>query len=159
VTDKPFLVYSIFIQASPERVWQALTEAEFTREYWAGRDIQSDWKIGSPVQSLRRDGGVDWQGEVLEVDPPHLLSYTFHMLISEAHKADPPSRVTFLIEPLGTVTKLTFKHEHADPSSITSKTTENGWPAIFSSLKSLLETGTPLPFSGLGFAPGQKQDR
>jgi uncharacterized protein YndB with AHSA1/START domain len=71
-------------------VWQALTDGEFTRRYWGGRRIESDWQVGSPVKHVREDGGVDWQGEVLQSERPRLLSYTFHMLISEQHRGETP---------------------------------------------------------------------
>lgn len=157
--DKPLLIYSTFIKASPESVWRALTEGEFTREYWGGRNIASDWNVGAPVKYLRGDGRVDVEGEVLEALPPHRLSYTFHMLVSESHQAEAPTVVTFEIEALGEVVKLTLTHEYSDRGSKTFETTYYGWPAILSSLKSLLETGSALPFAGLGFAPGQKQNR
>jgi uncharacterized protein YndB with AHSA1/START domain len=155
--DKPLLIYSTFIKASPESVWRALTEGEFTREYWGGRSIASDWKVGAPVKYLREDGRIDVEGQVLEARPPHRLSYTFHMLISESHEAEVPTIVTFEIEPLGEVVKLTLTHEYSDRGK-TYETTYYGWPAILSSLKSLLETGSALPFAGLGFGPGQKQN-
>lgn len=153
--DKPSSVYVIYIATTPERLWTALTDGEFTRQYWGGRRIQSDWNVGSPVHYVREDGRVDWQGEVLQADPPRLLSYTFHMQISDAHKRERPSRVTFELEPTGSVVKLTLTHDELDPDSVTFETTRYGWAAIMSSLKSLLETGRPLPFAGLGFGPSR----
>jgi len=126
------IVYVTYIATTAEKLWEALTDGEFTRRYWGGRRIQSDWKVGSPVRHVREDGGIDWQGEVLQSERPRLLSYTFHMEISEEHRRDQPSE------------KPTFE------------TTRHGWPAIMSSLKSLLETGSPLPFQGLGFGPSNK---
>jgi uncharacterized protein YndB with AHSA1/START domain len=112
--------------------------------------------VGSPVQQVREVGGIDWEGEVLEADEPHRLSYTFHMRISDAHAGERPSRVTFELDPMDSVVKLTLTHEDFAPESRTFETTRHGWPAIMSSLKSLLETGTALPFPGLGFGPSRK---
>jgi uncharacterized protein YndB with AHSA1/START domain len=53
-----------------------------------GRRIQSDWNVGSPVRHVREDGGIDWEGEVLQAQPPRLLSYTFHMQISAQHRGE-----------------------------------------------------------------------
>jgi uncharacterized protein YndB with AHSA1/START domain len=101
------------------------------------------------------DGVVGWEGEVLRADPPTILSYTFHMLISEEHKGERPSRITFELEDVQGVVKLTLTHDELEPGSKTFETTHYGWPAIMSSLKSLVETGRPLPFARFGFAPGQ----
>ena len=157
MAERPAHVYTIYVAATPERVWQALTDPEFTQEYWGGLRIQSDWRAGSPVNHRGKDGRIAWQGEVLAAEPPRLLSYSFHMQISDNHRSDKPSRVTFQIEPLGDVVKLTLTHDDFEPSSVTFETTLYGWPAIMSSLKSLIETGKPLPFAGLGFGPGGRQ--
>ena len=157
--DKPKLVYVIYIATTPEKLWEALTDGEFTRRYWGGRRIQSDWSVGSAVKHLREDGGIDWLGTILKSDRPRLLSYTFHMQITEQHRGDPPSRVTFELQPMGTVVKLTLTHDDFETKRATFETTRHGWPAILSSLKSLLETGKPLPFQGLGFGPSAKEPR
>lgn len=154
--DRPDFVYVIYIATTPERLWEALTSGEFTRQYWGGRRIQSDWNVGSSVVHVREDGGMDWQGEVLRSDPPHLLAYTFHMLISDKHRRERPSRVTFELEPLDWGVKLTLIHSEAEEDSATLETTRHGWPAILSSLKSLLETGSPLGFTSLGFGPSSR---
>jgi hypothetical protein len=79
------------------------------------------------------------------------------MQISDEHRVERPSRVTFELQPLGSVVKLVLTHGDFEAASATSETTRHGWPAIMSSLKSLLETGNPLPFSGLGFGPSSKE--
>jgi uncharacterized protein YndB with AHSA1/START domain len=154
--DKPQFVYVSYIATTQEKLWAALTSGEFTQKYWGGRRIQSDWQVGSLVTHTRRDGVIDWQGEVISSEPPHLLSYTFHMLISDQHRGNRPSRVTFQLQPMGSVVKLVLTHDEFDSGSATFETTRHGWPAILSGLKSLLETGSPLPFEGLGFAPADK---
>ncbi|MGH7843632.1 MAG: SRPBCC family protein [Candidatus Binatia bacterium] len=136
---------------------EALTDGEFTRRYWGGRRIQSDWKAGSTIRHVREDGGIDWQGEVLQSQPPRLLAYTFHMRISDKHHRERRSRVTFELQPMGSVVKLILTHDDFQAESATLETTRHGWPAIVSSLKSLLETGSPLPFQGLGFGPSSRE--
>jgi uncharacterized protein YndB with AHSA1/START domain len=155
--QKPAFMYVIFIATTPEKIWEALTSGEFTRRYWGGLRIRSDWAVGSRVEHVSEDGRIGLQGEVLEAEPPRLLSYTFHMQISSEHRAERPSRVTFAIEPVGAMVKLTLPHEDFDPGSPTFENTRHGWPAILSSLKSLLETGSPLPFQRLGFGPSSRQ--
>jgi uncharacterized protein YndB with AHSA1/START domain len=155
--NKPPFVYVTYIDTTAEKLWEALTDGEFTRRYWGGRRIQSDWIVGSSVRHVREDGGIDWEGEVLQAQPPRLLSYTFHMQISAPHRAERPSRVTFELQPIGSVVKLTLTHDDFESASAIFETTRHGWPAILSSLKSLLESGSPLPFEGLGFGPSSKE--
>jgi uncharacterized protein YndB with AHSA1/START domain len=94
--SKPATVYVTYIASTRQKLWQALTDAEFTRQYWFGR-VVSDWQVGSKVEYHGANGNVGWEGRVLESDEPNLLSYTFHMLIDEAHRSEQPSRVTFLL--------------------------------------------------------------
>jgi uncharacterized protein YndB with AHSA1/START domain len=141
--SKPEFVYVIFIQSTPEAVWQALTEPEFIAKYWGGRRLESDWQVGSPVRHMRPDGGSFGEGKVLAADPSRLLSYSFHLRQSDGTLVEPPGHVTFEIEAAGSAVKLTLKHEHGDDSP-RRQVMNNAWPAILSSLKSLLETGEPL---------------
>jgi uncharacterized protein YndB with AHSA1/START domain len=75
--NKPEFVYVSYIATTPEKLWEALTSAEFTRQYWADGSIHSDWKVGSSVKLLKADGELDWRGEILQADPPRVLAYTF----------------------------------------------------------------------------------
>ncbi|HBP41039.1 MAG: SRPBCC family protein [Vreelandella alkaliphila] len=153
--SKPDFAYVIYINTTPEQLWKALTEGEFTREYWGGRQITSEWTAGATVKLVKADGSLDWRGEVLESDPPHRLSYTFipenddEMPGYEGEKVDltrpeKPSRVTFEIaEYMGQV-RLTLIHDQFEESSKVLQGISVGWPFILSSLKSLLEGGSPL---------------
>jgi uncharacterized protein YndB with AHSA1/START domain len=105
--------------------------------------VVSDWKIGSPF-SLVLNGRTTDVGEILEADRPRRLSYTFRHILNEAAKKERPSRVTFVLEPYGKLVKLTLTHEDFAEESVVVDGISKGWPAIMSSLKSLLETGTPL---------------
>jgi|SRR5688572_25630340 uncharacterized protein YndB with AHSA1/START domain len=154
--DKPDFVYVTYIAATPEQVWDALTNGDFTRRYWGGLRIQSDWNVGSPVTHVTQNGEVGLEGEILESDPPRVLAYTFHMLVGAEKRAEQPSRVRFDIEPVGAMVKLTLTHDRFGPDSATLEDTRHGWPAIMCSLKSLVETGVPLPFTRLGFAPSKE---
>lgn len=141
--DKPTFVYETYIDTTAEELWEALTSPDFTEQYWGGRRIQSDWEKGSTVKHVRPDGGFDWHGEVLQADPPKLLSYTFLVDDEDAEA----TKVTFELEPYGSVMRLRVTHEfesEVDPNI------KGGWIAIISSLKSLLETNTALTYPWKG---------
>jgi uncharacterized protein YndB with AHSA1/START domain len=74
---KPTLVYVTYIATTLEKLWEALTSEAFIQQYWGDGQLQSDWQVGSSVQHVNQDGESDWQGEVLQSEPPHRLSYTF----------------------------------------------------------------------------------
>jgi uncharacterized protein YndB with AHSA1/START domain len=146
--DRPDFVYATYIAASAQHVWEALTRGDFTRQYWFGRRIESEWAPGAPVYFW--DGDTDVltdRGEVLAYDPPRRLAYSFHVELYDELRSEAPSRVTFDIEALGDVVKLTITHDGFDEGSKTLDSISTGWPAILSSLKSLLESGKPLSIS------------
>jgi DNA-binding transcriptional ArsR family regulator/uncharacterized protein YndB with AHSA1/START domain len=136
--DKPSFVYVTYINTTPEKLWDALTNPEFTRQYWGGRSIESDWKVGSPVKMVNSRGEPGCPGDLLAYESPNLLSYKWN--------SNPPSQVIFKLETYGNVMRLTVIHEGLEPDSRESEMTKQGWIAIMSSLKSLMETGTPLTY-------------
>ena len=145
--EKPSFVYVTYIAAKPEKVWQALTDGTMTRQYWYGRRVESDWKVGSTVTYWydTEDGeAVSDRGIVLESDPPRRLSYTRHVEFVDEMRYEHPSRVTFEIEPSGKEVKLTLTHDEFEPGSKILDGVRSGWPAILASLKTMLETGKPL---------------
>lgn len=146
MTDRSF-VYVIHIGTTAEALWQALTQGDFTQQYWGGRRIESDWKVGSAVRHLKPDGSVDWQGEVLECDPPRTLSYTFQG--QGEHWEGEASRVVLTISPSGpTTVMLQIVHDRLTEKAL--QGISMGWPAILSNLKSLLERGEPLAYHWKG---------
>lgn len=148
--EKPSFSYIIYIGAAPDRVWQALTDGALSRQYWYGRRVESDWKVGSTVTFWydTEDGeAVSDRGIVLESKPPRHLSYTFHVEFIDEFKDAHPSRVTFGLEPLGEETRLTLTHDEFEPKSQVLEACRVRWPVILSSLKSLAETGEPLVVS------------
>jgi uncharacterized protein YndB with AHSA1/START domain len=148
---KPEFVYVTYIETTPEKLWKALTSSEFSKRYWFNTELKSDWKVGSPF-ALVMDGTTTDVGKILEVDRPRRLSYTFHHVLSEAARKERPTRVTFNLEPHGKLVKLTLTHEDFEQGSVILDGISKGWPAILSSLKSMLESGTALaiPPSALG---------
>ena len=145
--DKPSFVYVTYIASTIERVWQALTSAEFTERYMFGRRVESTWKVGAPVRYLGRDGKLSDSGEVLEADPPRRLVFTWRVEFDDALRRDGYSKVTFELEPLGGEVKLTVVHDELREGSGVLKGISGGWPKALASLKSLLETGRPLAIS------------
>jgi len=140
--DKSKFVYTLYIAATAEKVWQALLDGELTRQYW-GHENVSDWKPGSPWQHVADDGKgtVRLVGEVLESVPPRRLVLTWVEPADAADKAK-HSRVTFDIEPVADMVRLTVTHDELNPDML--RKIANGWPRVLSSLKSFLETGKPL---------------
>jgi uncharacterized protein YndB with AHSA1/START domain len=149
--SKPEFVYITYIETTPERLWEALTNSEFSKRYWFGTDVRSDWKVGSPF-ALVMNGTTTDVGEILEADLPRRLSYSFHHVLKEDARNEPPSIVVFNIERHGNFVKLTLTHENFAEGSKLLDGISKGWPAILSSLKSMLESGTALaiPPSALG---------
>ncbi|SPE56719.1 Activator of Hsp90 ATPase 1 family protein (modular protein) [Verrucomicrobia bacterium] len=139
-------VYVTYIVASPEKVWEALTLPVFSQEYFFGRRVKSDWKVGSQVTYYLSDGRVDVQGKVLQSEPPNLLSFTWHVEWHEEFRRLPETIVRFNIDSLGGFVRLTMTEQH--PVTMDEKYLDGGrrgWPVILSGLKTLLETGHPLP--------------
>src|ERR1700761_6530941 len=147
---KPEFVYVTYIQTTQEKLWEALTSGDFTACYWFGVRLRSDWEPGSTFEMVRTDGSVSDAGKVVECDPPRRLAYTF-VNLSDEYKNEFPALATFVLEPYGNLVKLTLTHEGFAEGSKFFNGISKGWPAILSSLKSILETGQPLqiPFEAL----------
>ena len=148
---KPEFVYVTYIETTPEKLWEALTNSEFSKRYWFNTELKSDWKLGSPF-ALVMNGTTTDVGEILEADRPRRLSYTFHHVLSEADRKERPTKVVFTIEAYGNLVKLTVTHEGFAAGSELLDGISRGWPAILSGLKSLLETGKApaIPPAALG---------
>jgi uncharacterized protein YndB with AHSA1/START domain/DNA-binding MarR family transcriptional regulator len=156
--DQPSFVYSTYIQTTAERLWQALTEPAFTERYWS-TSFDSDWKPGSPMTWHTRGLTIaDPDQVVLESEPYRRLSYTWQTATPEWAEslaltddartrlmAEPRSKVTFEIEPLGGQVKLTVIHDDLEPGGLTGSLISGGWPRVIANLKTLLETGDTLP--------------
>ena len=158
--DNTEFVYTTYINTTPERLWQALTDRAFTRRYW-GVTFESDWKEGSTM-TWEQEGVTitDPAQVVLESEPYRRLAYSWHAFTPEFAETfgfndefldkvtrERRSKVTFEIEPVGQMVKLTVVHDDFDPGSIVLESIRGGWPVILSELKPLLETGEPLPTS------------
>jgi len=141
-TFKPKTVYVIYIAASPQRVWEALTSAEFTRKYFWQRDIELEPKRGGAFALRLPDGNVNVRGEVIDYDPPRKLTVTWQVEWPEEFRELPGCLVSYEIEPAGEAVRLIMTESHSweVPEAILSGG-RSGWPVVLSALKSLLETG------------------
>ncbi|WP_152365801.1 ArsR/SmtB family transcription factor [Microlunatus speluncae] len=141
MTNKPDYVYVTYIESTPERVWEAITDPELSASYWGHSNVSTDWKAGSRWEHRRIDGSGlnDGGGTIIESDPPRRL--LFNWVEDGAPETADSERVGFEIEPYGDIVRLTVTHENMDPAAGAA----NGWPAVLANLKSLLETGKPLP--------------
>jgi uncharacterized protein YndB with AHSA1/START domain len=137
-------VYSIYIRTTPEKLWAALTQTEFTRKYWWDVSQECTWEPGAPWKIMLPDGQVADSGEVLEIEPQRRLVLKWRNEFKPELAAEGYSRMTYLLEAQGSNVKLTVTHEMERPKSKLISAVSNGWPEILSSLKSLLETGEPL---------------
>lgn len=135
-------VYVTYIRTTPEKLWAALTQPEFTRQYWFGVSLISDWKTGSDWKLMYEDGRVMDAGEILEADAPRRLVIKWRNEWKPEFKAEGYSRCTMELEPADAAVKLTVIHEMDKANSgFINEGVSNGWPKILSNLKSLLETG------------------
>jgi uncharacterized protein YndB with AHSA1/START domain len=133
-------VYATHIAASRQRVWDALIDPDFTRRFWNGRVVESDWRIGSAIRFTHDyDDGIDSHGTVLAFEPPRRLSYT-----SVDHDGL-ETTVTFELVATGDVVALTLTHTGLDTAGSMFRLVGNGWSFILCNLKTLLETGRILP--------------
>ena len=151
---KPAIVYSIYIALTPEQVWEALTSAEFSRKYFFGNAVEVDLRVGGVYVMRTPDGALHISGEVVECVSPRRLTVTFNVNWPALVEKLGPTLVTYEIEPAGDAVRLTMTESHDRPlSDDILSGGRQGWPAILSSLKSLLETGDAM---SIKMAPPQR---
>ena len=146
MTEQATQVYAVFIRATPEQIWDAITKPEFTTRYFHGTKIESTFEPGTPYLSVAgEENETVVDGEILESDPPRLLKHSWRALYDADQAEEPHSRVTWEIEPQdGGVTKLTVTHDQLEAAPKTAASVAGGWEYVLSGLKTLLETGEPL---------------
>ena len=143
---KPANVFQVYIKATAEQVWDAITKPEFTSRYFFGSRVETSGEAGTPIRHRAPEGEKLWGDDaILESEKPRRLVHTWRALYDEELAAEPKSRVTWEIEPQpGGVTKLTVIHDQLDESPKTAASVSGGWMFVLSGLKTLLETGEPL---------------
>jgi len=134
-------VYTIYINASPERVWRAITDGEETVQYYYGTRVNSDWKVGSRVSYDYPDGTVAADGEVIECTPPTRLETTFLAHWSPEAEAEGPIRHVWELEEEDGQTRLTVTSKGLKPGSKMAEGLSNGMIFIVSGLKTFVEGG------------------
>lgn len=145
--SKPEFVYVTVIAAPPERVWQGLTTAEFTQQYWHATRVRSAFTPGAPIEFLNPDDSVGVAGEILAAERPSELSYSWRFIRNPEAADDPASRVSFRLEPVRAGTRLTVIHDRLEEGSATATMVSRGWPHVIAGLKTLLETGEAVDFT------------
>lgn len=139
-------VYQIYIRAEIEDVWHALTDPESTRQYFHATHWNEPPVAGGAFHTLLPDGRIAVEGIVEVVDPPNRLVHTWHPVYDADLAAEPPSRVSWILARAGEgLTHLRLLHDRLEDSPLTAENVRDGWVFILDSLKSLLETSTPLP--------------
>ena len=139
-------IYQIFIKATAERIWDAITKPEYTSLYFHGSRVETTGEAGSPIRYYAPDGSTLWGDDrVLESDPPRLLVVSWRSLFDPELAVETPSRVTWEIESQeGGFSKLTVTHDGLEGSPKTAESVAGGWMFILSGMKTVLETGKPL---------------
>jgi uncharacterized protein YndB with AHSA1/START domain len=141
---KTEFIYVIYISAKPQQVWDAIIKPEFTKKYWEHIHV-SDWKPGSKWEHRSADTGeVKIVGKVEEFNPPKRLVMTW-AFPADAARPGAYSRMAIDLEPHGGMVRVTVTHNELEAGSDMHRGISAGWPRVLSSLKSLLETGKPLP--------------
>jgi uncharacterized protein YndB with AHSA1/START domain len=136
-------LYVTYIRTTPDRLWSALTDREFIRQYWFGNRCESEWTPGSPWKMYYPDGRLTDAGEIVEADPPRRLVIRWEHQNKPELKAEGPSLCTIELEPGGGAVKLTITHTIEREPSKFIEAVSGGWPKVIANLKSLLETGAP----------------
>jgi uncharacterized protein YndB with AHSA1/START domain len=135
-------LYVTYIRTTPEKLWAALTEPEFMKQYWFGMHGQSDWTVGSPWKLLAADGRTAAEGEIVESDPPRRLVFRWQDRTRPELEAEGPSLCSMVLAPESGAVKLTITHTIERDDARVIVAVSGGWPKVLSNLKTLLETGS-----------------
>jgi uncharacterized protein YndB with AHSA1/START domain len=133
--------YVTYIRTTPQKLWTALTDPEWMKQYWFGMHCESDFKKGSSWKLVGETGDVWDAGEILEADPPRKLVIRWTHQEKPELKAEGPSICTMEISPEADAVKLSIVHGVEHEHSKLVEAVSGGWPKILSNLKSLLEVG------------------
>ncbi len=138
---KSAFVYVTYIRTTPERLWSALTDAEFMKQYWFGMHGESPFTTGSPWRLVNDRGEVWDAGDIVEADPPRRMVIRWEHQMRPELKAEGASLCTIELVAAGQAVRLTITHSVEREGSKLVEAVSGGWPKILSNLKSLLETG------------------
>jgi uncharacterized protein YndB with AHSA1/START domain len=135
-------VYVSYIRTTPEKLWSALTDAEFMKQYWFGVHCQSDWTAGASWKMVSPKGEILDAGKIVEAMPPRRLVIRWQNQFRPELKAEGESLCTMEIEQSGAAVKLSITHTIEKEPSKFIEAVGGGWPKVISNLKSVLETGS-----------------
>jgi len=135
-------VYVTYIRTTPEKLWSALTDADFIKQYWFGVHCESEWKAGSPWSLVSPEGQLLDSGQIVEAEPPRRLVIRWQNQFKPELKAEGESLCTMELEPKGSAVRLSITHTIEREPAKFIEAVSGGWPKVISNLKSLLETGT-----------------
>jgi uncharacterized protein YndB with AHSA1/START domain len=148
---RSIFVYVTYIRTTPEKLWSALTDAEFMKQYWFGTHCESEWTSGSSWKLVSGDGQIFDAGEIVEAEPPRRLVIRWRHQNKPELKAEGESLCTMELERSEAAVKLSITHTIERDSSKLIEAVSGGWPKVISNLKSLLETGSAVlrePYPG-----------
>jgi uncharacterized protein YndB with AHSA1/START domain len=134
--------YVTYIRTTQQKLWTALTDAKFIKQYWFGMNIESQWKAGSSWKISTDKGELYDEGSIVEADPPKRLVIRWQHAIKPELKAEGASLCTMELEPSAGAVRLSITHSIERDNSKFIEAVSGGWPKIMSNLKSLLETGS-----------------
>lgn len=143
--SSPVYVYQVFINATTEVVWNAMVDPDQTVQYFYGTRVESSWEPGTPIRYYGGDGSMVSDGEIISVDAPKRLEFTFQALWDPAIVAEGPAREVWLLEDVNGATKVTVELYDVEVGSATYNDFADGFPYILSGMKTLVETGKSLP--------------
>ncbi len=135
-------VYVTYIRTTPQKLWSALTDAEFAKQYWFGCHCESEWTAGSSWKLVSSGGEILDAGEIVEAEPPRRLVIRWQQQKKPELKAEGASLCTMELEQSGTAVKLSITHTIEREPSKFIEAVAGGWPKVISNLKSLIETGS-----------------
>jgi uncharacterized protein YndB with AHSA1/START domain len=138
--------YTIYIRTNRETLWEALTSAEYTWQYWGKMAIESYFTPGTAIQMVRESGEVSWRGMITEATDPSHIAFTWQLAQIGDNLPEAPTQVSIHLETHGSLVRLVLEQKGFSPGSLVFPVASQAWPAILSSLKSLLETGDVLVF-------------
>ena len=146
----PRFTYTIYLASTLEQVWDTLTDPKLSPQYFFGRRIESDWEVGGNITLFRENGDLDVEGTITAYVPQQRLAYTW-TTPDDSYEREEVSEVTFELREVGKAVRVTLTHDNLIPEDFgTAKDgfrgLNNGWPAILSSLKSLVETGSGITY-------------
>ena len=156
--NRTSFVYVTYIRTTPEKLWLALTDGEFMKQYWFGMHAESRWTAGSTWKLVSSEGQTFDAGEIVAAEPPRRLVIRWQHQNKPELKAEGQSQCTMELEPSGTAVKLSITHTiEREPSKLI-EAVSGGWPKVLSNLKSLLETGSAVlrdPYPAETARPGR----